>query len=139
MLRCPNLKSILSPLIRCLDSLCWGLIASSASFYGSATIMALDRSRINVPLRLLVIPLLVSGFPDLGLAAPAANERSVQIKSWETAVSIDVRKFVVVGWRCRWMMSLLKRCKAQNPLSLANLFLGWIAASINVLTHLIPA
>jgi hypothetical protein len=82
-------------------------VASSASFLGSATIVALGRSRINVPFRLLVIPLLVFGFPNLGLPALAANERSIQIKIRKTTVSIDVQKLVMLGWHCRWMISLL--------------------------------
>src|SRR5262245_17081027 len=95
--------------------------------------MALDRSRINVLLGLLVIPLLVTGFPDLSLAALAANKRSIQIKIWQTAVSIDVRKLLVIGRHCRWMMSLLERSEAQNSLSVTHLLHGRIATCPNVL------
>jgi len=58
--------------------------------FGGATIMTLNRSGINVSLGLLVIPLLVSGLPNLSLAALAASERLIQIKLRQSAVRVDV-------------------------------------------------
>jgi hypothetical protein len=52
--------------------------------------MTLNGSGINVSLRLLVIPLLVSGLPNLSLAALAASERLIQIKLRQAAVCVDV-------------------------------------------------
>ncbi len=51
--------------------------------------MALNSRSINVPLRLLVIPLLASSFSDLCLAALAAKKRPIEIKLRWTAVGID--------------------------------------------------
>jgi len=97
--------------------------------------MALNRLRINVPLRRLVIPLLVFGFPYLCLAALAASKWLVEVKLWQAAVGIDVRKLAVVGWYSRRVMSLLDWTEAQYSLSLSHLFLGGIPASLCVPTH----
>src|SRR5271163_4150023 len=97
--------------------------------------MALDRPRINVPLRFLVIPLLVYGFPYLRLAAFAANKRRIEIKLRQAAVGIDVRKLAAVGWHSRRVVFLLGGIEAQNSPSLAHLFLGGISSSLCALAH----
>jgi len=58
--------------------------------------MALNRSRINVSLRLFIIPLLVSGFPYFSLAALAASEWLVEGKTGGSRMCY-VRKLGVVG------------------------------------------
>ena len=97
--------------------------------------MALNRSRINMPFRFLVIPLLISGFPYFSLTAFAAGKWLVEIKLWEAPVCIDVRKLGVVGRNRRRMISLLNRSEAQNSLSLVELLLAWILSSLYVLAH----
>src|SRR5947209_633119 len=62
-----------------------GIINTSDFLLRGAAVVTLDRSRINVALRLLVIPLLVSGLPNLSLAARATSERLVEIKLRQTS------------------------------------------------------
>jgi hypothetical protein len=52
--------------------------------------MALNGPRSNMSLGLLKIPLLVFGLPNLSLSTLAANERLIEIKIWQTPVSVDV-------------------------------------------------
>ena len=121
--------------VACSDLLGGFFILNSDSLVCCATIMALNRSRINVPFRFLIIPLLVFGFPYFSFAAFAASKWLVEIKFWEAPVCIDVRKLGVVGRDSRRMISLLNRSEAQNSLSLAQLLLAWILSSLYGLTH----
>ena len=112
-----------------------GIINTSLFLFGCATIVALNRSRINVALGLFVIPLLVSRLPNLFLAALAASEWLIEIKLGQSPVGVDVRKLAVVGWHSRWMTSLLNRSETQNSLGLSNLRFGGISAGLCVATH----
>lgn len=67
-----------------------GNTVTSLFLLRGATIMTLNRSGINVSLGLLVIPLLVSGLPNLSLAALATSKRLVEIKLRQTPVGVDV-------------------------------------------------
>jgi hypothetical protein len=87
--------------------------------FARATIMTLNSSRINISLRFLTIPLLVSSLPNLSLTALAARKWLVEIKLWQAPICVDVRKLAVVGRHRRRMVPLLNRSEAQNSLSLA--------------------
>src|SRR5262249_54211672 len=92
---------------------------------------------ITMALGLFVIPLLVFGFPYFPLAALSTSERPVEIKIGKASVGIHVRKLAVIGWRSRGMTFLLCWGQAQHPFCFAQLFVSWIAACINLLTHLL--
>src|SRR6266566_2907410 len=111
------------------------VITNSRPLLCRATIMALNRSRINVSLRLFIIPLLVSSFPYFSLAALAASKWLVEIKLWEAPVCVDVRKLGVVGWNCRRMVLLLNRTQTQYSLSFAQFLLVGILTGLCVLAH----
>lgn len=97
--------------------------------------MALHRSRINMSLRLFIIPLLIAGFPYLPFAALAASKWLVEIKLRKTTISVYVRKLGMVGRDCRRMVSLLNEAQAQYPLSFAQFLLAGILTSLGVLAH----
>ena len=103
--------------------------------FGDAAIMTFNCSSINVPLSLFVVPLLVSGLPNLSFTTPAASEWLVEIEIRQVSVSVDVRKLAVVSWHSRWMALLLRRSEAQDSFGLANLCLGGISTGLYVTTH----
>ena len=111
------------------------VITASGPLVCRATIVALNRSRINVSLRFFIIPLLVFGFPYLSLAALAASKRLVEIKFSEAPVCVDVRKLAVIGWNSRRMILLLNWAKTQNSLSFAQLLLAGIPSGQCVVAH----
>src|SRR5690349_2055420 len=115
--------------VACSDLLGGVVITNPGLLLCRATIMALNRSRITVSLRLFIIPLLVSGFPDLSLATLATSKWLVEIKLWEAPVCVDVRKLGVVGWKCRRMVLLLNRTQTQYSLSFAQFLLAGILTS----------
>src|ERR1043165_6114506 len=97
--------------------------------------MALNRSGIHMPLRLLIIPFLVFGLPNLSLAALAASKWLVEIELRQTPVCVDVRKLTVVGGNRRRVIPLLSRREAQYSLSLAQFLLAWILSGLRMLAH----
>jgi len=111
------------------------LICGSGLLLRHAASVALDCFRIDVPLSLLVIPLLICRFPYLGLAALPADEWLVEIKLRQAAVGIDVRKLAVVGRHGRRMMPLRSRIEAQDSLGLPDVFCRGIAAGVLWLSH----
>jgi hypothetical protein len=71
---------------------CKGTTSKRApSTTSGAAVMTLHRAGINVTLDLLVIPLLVSRFPNLSLAAPTTSEGLVEVKLRQTTVGVNVR------------------------------------------------
>src|ERR1043165_1649325 len=100
-----------------------------------ATVVTLNCSGIDVSLRLFVIPLLVSGLPNLSLAALATSKWLVEVKLRQTTICVDVRKLAVIGSNRRWMSPLLNRSKVQDSLRLANLCLGGVPPSQCVPAH----
>jgi len=121
--------------VACSDLLGGFFILNSDSILRRATIMALNRSCINVPFCFLIIPLLVFGFPYFSLAAFAASKWLVEVKLWQAPVCVDVRKLAVVGRNRRRMILLLNGSEAQNSLGLLQLLLAGIATCVEMLAH----
>jgi len=121
--------------VACSDLLGGFFILNSDSILRRATIMALNRSCINVPFCFLIIPLLVFGFPYFSLAAFAASKWLVEVKLWQAPVCVDVRKLAVVGRNRRRMILLLKWHEAQYALCFQQLALARITACLDVRAH----
>ena len=101
----------------------------------STAIVALDCFRINMAFRHFVIPLLVSGFPDFGLAALAADEGAVEVKVRQRVVGVDVRKFAMIGGNGGGMVFLLDGSKAENSFGFEDLLRGRTPAGLCGLVH----
>src|SRR6266568_5619888 len=66
-------------------------------FLRLATCMALNCNCVNMAFSLLIIPLLIFGFPYFSLPALAASKWPVEVKIGKASVSIDVRELAVIG------------------------------------------
>ena len=97
--------------------------------------MTFDRSRIDVAFRFLVIPLLVTGLPDLPLPASAARERPVEVVLRELTISIDVGELAPIRRNGRRMLPLLERMEAQDPFRLGKLLCARIASRVSLFRH----
>jgi hypothetical protein len=97
--------------------------------------MALNRSPTYMSFRFFIIPLLISGLPNLSLAALPTSKRLVEIKLRQAPICVDVRKLAVVGRNRRRMIPLLNQSEVQNSLSLAQLLLAGVSAGLHVRAH----
>ena len=59
--------------------------------------MTLHRARVDVTLRLFVVPLLIAREPDLAFAAPPARERAIDVVLGQRAIRVDVLQTRGIG------------------------------------------
>jgi hypothetical protein len=92
--------------------------------------VALDGDRVNMVLRLLVVPLLVLRTPDFTFAAFAAFKRTIYIELGQIPIGINVAKFFRVCWHRGRVRFLLQGMKLGYPISFPKIFIRWFTPAV---------